>query len=89
MNAPAAPEATRLPLSEARIADDVFADMRRDNLARWPTGADVDFDQAVELHRSLPRHKQLGWVMRQAVGRTALPDAAARRASARSTCTAR
>src|SRR6266446_2627063 len=67
MNAPAAPEVTRSPLSEARIADDVFRQMRTANLARWPSGADVDFDRAVELHKNLPRHKQLGWVMRQAV----------------------
>lgn len=67
MSVPATPETTRMLLSEARIADDVFDDMRRANLARWPSGADVDFDQAVALHKSLPRHKQLGWVMRQAV----------------------
>ena len=67
MNAPAPPDATRLPLSEARIDDDTFAAMRRANLARWPSGADVDFDAAVALHKQLPRHKQLGWVMRQAV----------------------
>ena len=41
--------------------------MRTANLARWPSGADVDFDRAVDLHKNLPRHKQLGWVMRQAV----------------------
>jgi methylaspartate mutase epsilon subunit len=67
MNAPLAPDATRLPLSQARIPDEVFAQMRRDNLARWPTGADVDFAQALERHRSLPPHKQLAWVMRRAV----------------------
>ncbi|MBI3373048.1 MAG: methylaspartate mutase subunit E [Betaproteobacteria bacterium] len=67
MNAPSLPDATRLPLSEARIADDVFRGMRQDNLARWPSGADVDFDEAVDLHKRLPLHKQLGWVMRKAV----------------------
>lgn len=66
MNAPAAREETRLPLSEARIPDDAFARMRRENLARWPTGAGVDFEAAVERHKSLPRHKQLAWVMRRA-----------------------
>lgn len=55
-----------MPLSEARIPDDAFAAMRRENLARWPTGAEVDFPAAVELHKSLPRHKQLAWVMRRA-----------------------
>ena len=59
MNAPSAPDATRPPLSQARIPDDLFPQMRRDNLARWPTGAEVDFAQALERHRSLPQHKQL------------------------------
>ncbi len=67
MNAPSAPDATRPPLSQARIPDEVFAQMRRDNLARWPTGAGVDFAQALERHRTLPPHKQLAWVMRRAV----------------------
>jgi methylaspartate mutase epsilon subunit len=67
MNAPSTPEATCLPLSQARIPDEVFAQMRRDNLARWPTGAEVDFAQALERQRSLPPHKQLAWVMRRAV----------------------
>ncbi|MBI2289669.1 MAG: methylaspartate mutase subunit E [Betaproteobacteria bacterium] len=67
MNAPSSPDAMRLPLSQARIPDEVFAQMRRDNLARWPTGAAVDFAQALERHRAMPPHKQLAWVMRRAV----------------------
>ena len=67
MNAPAAADALRPKLSDERIADDLFAEMRKANLARWPSGAGVDFDQAVALHKALPRHKQLGWVMREAV----------------------
>ena len=67
MNAPASPDSVRLPLSQARIPDDAFTAMRRENLARWPTGAGVDFAQAVERHRSLPEHKQLAAVMRRAV----------------------
>jgi len=66
MNAPAASDSVRLPFSEARIPDDVFARMREENLARWQSGADVDFDAAVARHQALPRHKQLGWVMREA-----------------------
>jgi methylaspartate mutase epsilon subunit len=67
VNAPSTPEATRPPLTQQRIAEDAFADMRRDNLARWPTGAQVDFARALERHRALPPHKQLAWVMRRAV----------------------
>ena len=57
MNAPSERDAGR-PLSQARIPDDVFATMRRENLARWPTGSDVDLDEAAVLHRALPPHKQ-------------------------------
>ena len=39
----------------------------RENLARWPTGKDVDLDEAAALHRALPKHKQLAWVLRRAV----------------------
>lgn len=67
MAAPATPEvASRLPFSEKPIPEDAFKAMRRANLARWPTGAGVDFEAAVERHGSLPKHKQLAWVMREA-----------------------
>ena len=55
MNAPSAPE-LKPPLSQQRIPEDVFAGMRRENLARWPTGRDVDLDEAVALHQALPQH---------------------------------
>ena len=66
MNMPSMPDSARMPLGEARIPDDVFAQMRRENLARWPTGAGVDFEAAVERHRMLPGHKRLAGVMRAA-----------------------
>jgi methylaspartate mutase epsilon subunit len=70
MNAPAHPDAaTRSPLTEAAIPQDLFDTMRRANLARWPTGAGVDFAAALERHQALPKHKQLAWVMREAVRR--------------------
>ncbi len=55
------------PLSQQRIPEDDFAALRRDNLARWPTGKDVDLDEAVALHHALPQHKRLAWVLRRAV----------------------
>ena len=67
MNAPSTAATTREPLSQERIDDDVFAQMRRENLARWPTGAEVDLDRAVALHKALPEHKRLTAVMRRAV----------------------
>lgn len=41
--------------------------MRRENLARWPTGSRVDLGEAIAVQRALPLHKQLGPVMRRAV----------------------
>jgi methylaspartate mutase epsilon subunit len=67
MNAPTMADLARLPLSEQRLPEDLFMRMRSENLSRWPTGAEVNIDEAVELHRRLPRHKQLAWIMRKAV----------------------
>jgi methylaspartate mutase epsilon subunit len=61
------PDELQPPLSEARIPEEAFHDMRAANLARWPTGAAaLDLAPPLELQRALPRHKQLAWVMRQA-----------------------
>jgi methylaspartate mutase epsilon subunit len=40
--------------------------MRAANLARWPTGSEVDFDEAVAYHHALPKHKRLAQAMRAA-----------------------
>jgi methylaspartate mutase epsilon subunit len=65
--------ATSLPLdssqprlTQTKIPGDVFDRMRRENLARWHTGAEVDIAQAVERHKSMPRHKNLAYAMRKA-----------------------
>ncbi len=54
------------PLSQSEIPAETFATMRRENLARWPTGALVDLDAAVARHQALPKHKQLAHVFREA-----------------------
>ena len=54
------------PLSEEAIPEEEFRRARAANLARWPTGADVDFDEAVARHRALPTHKRLADAMRRA-----------------------
>lgn len=52
--------------SQREISADEFAVMRKENLARWPTGALVDINAAVARHKALPRHKQLAHVFREA-----------------------
>ncbi|UCH73725.1 MAG: methylaspartate mutase subunit E [Rhodospirillales bacterium] len=66
MSGAAPAEAARWPFSAAPIPDDAFAAMQRANLARWPTGAEVDLEEAFDFHRSLPSHKNLAAVMRRA-----------------------
>ena len=65
MNAPSDPDLAAA-LSEARIDEDLFERMRVRNLARWPTGAGVNLDEAIERHERLPAHKRLSAVMRAA-----------------------
>ena len=53
-------------LSDRPIPWEAFDRLRRDNLARWPTGAAVDIDEAVAFHQSLPERKRLSPVLRAA-----------------------
>lgn len=46
-----------MQLQNKRIADDEFRRTREEVLGQWPTGKDVDFDEAVEFHKSLPEKK--------------------------------
>ena len=54
-------------ISEKRIDESEFLEMRKANLLRWPTGSDVDFERALERQKSLPDHKRLDLIMRKAV----------------------
>ena len=66
MNDVATPGTRERPLTEAALPADEFAAMRAANLARWPTGAAVDLDEAVAYHHALPPHKRLALAMRRA-----------------------
>ena len=66
MNDQPGSDVLRPPLSEAAIPAEEFHRARRANLARWPTGIDVDFDAAVARHKGLPPHKRLADAMRRA-----------------------
>jgi len=60
------PDRLQRPIAETAIDADTFASMRRDNLARWPTGGRVDLDESVEYLSRLPLHKNLAAVTRAA-----------------------
>ncbi|MDH3413895.1 MAG: methylaspartate mutase subunit E [Gammaproteobacteria bacterium] len=69
MGATPSPADKRWKFSAAQIPEDLFEQLRAENLVRWPTGADVDLDEAAGYHQSLPEHKQLGAVMRKAAAK--------------------
>ena len=63
-----------IPFSNQRIDSDAFTEARQANVKRWPTGAEVDLEEAIDYHLRLPRHKRLSYVSREASkrGRTLL-----------------
>ena len=66
MNKLSKPLDARVPFSAEQLPLDEFERMRRENLARWPTGAEIDFDEAVAYHKAMPAHKRLPAVMQKA-----------------------
>ncbi len=46
-----------IKVKQEKIDEQTFAKMRQEQLAQWPTGKEVDIDEAVEYHKSLPDSK--------------------------------
>ena len=46
-----------MELQNKRLSNDEFYGIQKEILNQWPTGADVNFEEAVEFHKSLPEHK--------------------------------
>jgi methylaspartate mutase epsilon subunit len=46
-----------MEIRNKRLDDNDFARERKEVLASWPTGADVDLDEAVAFHKSMSPHK--------------------------------
>ena len=44
-------------LQNRRIPDDEFAKLRKEVLSQWPTGRDVDLEEAVAYHKSMPEER--------------------------------
>ena len=54
----------KIKIRNKKIDKDTFFKERQEVLAKWPTGKDVDLDEAVEFHKSLPAKKV--WVKKLA-----------------------
>ena len=46
-----------MTVQNKRIPDDQFNAIREEVLKQWPTGAEVDLNEAIAFHKSLPDHK--------------------------------
>jgi methylaspartate mutase epsilon subunit len=46
-----------MDLKNKMLSEDEFFKERQEVLAQWPTGKDVDLDEAIAFHKSLPKHK--------------------------------
>lgn len=57
-----------------KISDAQFAEIRKEIIATWPTGADVTFDEAVKYQRTIPENKNFAMTLKkaEAEGRTLL-----------------
>lgn len=46
-----------MELTNRKMTEGDFFAERKEVLAQWPTGRDVDLGEAIDFHKSLPRHK--------------------------------
>lgn len=46
-----------MDIQNKRIPDDEFARLRQEVLTQWPTGKDVDLQEAVDYHKSMPESR--------------------------------
>ena len=53
-------------IQNKKLTDDVFSGQRKEVLAMWPTGKDVDLKEAVEYHKSFPPEKNVVRKLRRA-----------------------
>ena len=49
-----------MELQNKKLSNDEFYTIQKEILTQWPTGAGVNFDEAVKYHQSLPEHKIFG-----------------------------
>ncbi len=49
-----------MDISNKKLTNDDFFAERKEILQHWPTGADVDFDEAVAYQKSIPKEKRFG-----------------------------
>ena len=56
-----------MEISNKKLTNDAFFAERKEVLEHWPTGAGVDFDEAVAYQKSIPKEKRFGERLAQGV----------------------
>ena len=46
-----------MELKNAKWTSDEFFEVRKEVLSQWPTGSEVDLDEAIEYNKNIPEHK--------------------------------
>ena len=46
-----------MDIQNKRIPEDQFQALRKEVLTQWPTGKDVDFQEAVDYHKAMPKNR--------------------------------
>ena len=61
-----------MDIQNKKIPEDVFYQMRQEVLTQWPTGKDVDLQEAVDYHKAMPKNRDFGAKLLEAkaAGRT-------------------
>ena len=61
-----------MDIQNKRLSDDVFYKERAEVLTQWPTGKDVDLQEAVDYHKAMPKSRDFGAKLLEAkaAGRT-------------------
>lgn len=55
-----------MELKNKRLSIDRFMEIREEVLASWPTGREVNFEEAVEYHKKIPQTKVFAWKLGEA-----------------------
>ena len=49
-----------MDIQNKRIPDDVFYKLRQEVLTQWPTGKDVNLEEAIAYHKAMPQSRNFG-----------------------------
>ena len=49
-----------MEIQNKKLSDDVFYKERAEVLTQWPTGKDVDLEEAIAYHKAMPECRKFG-----------------------------